>query len=77
MIKGKVMWFGSKTLTTTVKEGQELIVRGPKYVVWLGLYPMFIYAILMFLDLDSDTVLYTFLGLTLSTLLIFFIPPIR
>ncbi|MDF0716439.1 hypothetical protein PY092_09790 [Muricauda sp. 334s03] len=76
-IEAKVFWFGSKILKTDLTNGEELIVRGPKYGIWIAFIPSVIYAILVFLDLDSTIVLYSFLGLCLLIIGILFSPIFR
>lgn len=76
-ITGKVMWFKSKVFKTRLEDGEHLMIKGPKFAWLMGLAPMFIFALLAFFDLDSDIVLWSFIGLSLAVLLTLFLPPFK
>ncbi len=69
VVFSKVLWFKSKEYKMNLENGDTLMIRTNKYIICLPVLPVLIYGLIVGLDLDSKTLVYSVLILVVLILI--------
>lgn len=76
-ITAKTLWFRTKVYPMELHDDEKIIVKGPKYSIWLIFVPSIIYATIVALDMNKHIILISYSILLILSIAVLIMPVVR